>query len=41
MSAKVAFSERAIGGNETATMFESSMINEQTSDAVSRTGNLD
>jgi hypothetical protein len=34
-------SERAIGGNETPTMFMSSALNEETNDAISRIGNLD
>jgi hypothetical protein len=36
MSVNVAPSERAMGGSDTATMFESSMISEDTSEVVSK-----
>ena len=40
MSVKLAESERPIAGNETATILKSSMISDETSEAVRRTGNL-
>src|SRR5882762_216499 len=40
ISVNVAPSDRAIDGSDTATMFASSMINDETSEAVSRTENF-